>query len=173
MPGPNEKTPVVRVSQAVALLAGALVLVVFVAPDGRDFYWTPLVLGLTYLGAALAGGRHGGHWATACGLTGWGAGVAVAGYLRPELDAAGLYLLGAGAGMVAGVLLDRAGADVSMLGLAVTVMAGGLLLALTARVTTVIDDARTYAVYLALVGVVNLLIAARAGLDGRQRAATG
>ncbi|MBA2517897.1 MAG: hypothetical protein H0V22_11410, partial [Solirubrobacterales bacterium] len=60
----------VRVNQAVVLLAGAVFLVAVVAPDDRRFYWTPLTIGLTYLGAAIVGGRRGGHWATACALTG-------------------------------------------------------------------------------------------------------
>jgi hypothetical protein len=34
------------------------------------FYWTPLILGITYLAAAAAGGRRGSYWATACVLVG-------------------------------------------------------------------------------------------------------
>jgi hypothetical protein len=71
----SAKPPDVRVNQAVMLLVGALFLVV-VAPEPTRFYWTPLTLGLAYLSAAIVGGRDGGHWATACALTGWGAAVA-------------------------------------------------------------------------------------------------
>jgi len=70
------------------------VLVVSIDPDGARSFWTPLVLGLSYLAAAAAGGRHGGRWATACALTGWGAAVALAGAARPALDIAELDPLG-------------------------------------------------------------------------------
>src|SRR5919108_822888 len=120
-PAMSAKPPGVRLNQAILLLAGALFLVFVVAPEDGRFYWTPLAIGLAYLGAAVAGGRHGGHWATACALTGWGAAVALAGAARPDLDVSGLYLVGAGLGIVAGLLLQRAGFDVSTIGLAVTV----------------------------------------------------
>ncbi|MGH2968251.1 MAG: hypothetical protein ACRDK0_04180, partial [Solirubrobacteraceae bacterium] len=73
------KAPDIRMNQAVLLLAGAVFLVVVVAPDDARFYWTPLILGVAYLGAAIAGGRDGGHWATACALTGWGSAALFAG----------------------------------------------------------------------------------------------
>lgn len=155
------KAPDIRVYQAVFLLAGAVFLAAGVAPDAGRFYWTPLTLGLAYLGAAIAGGRDGGHWATACALTGWGAAVAFAGAVRPELDTAGLYLAGAGLGMVAGMLLQRAGFTVDPLGLGVAVAASGAILALTTRADDVLGDARTYAAAIALVALVNLALAVR------------
>ncbi len=127
----SSKAPAVRLNQAVLLLAGAVFLTVVVAPEDTRFYWTPLTLGLAYLGAAVVGGREGGHWATACALTGWGAAVVYAGAVRPDLDLSGLYLAGAGLGVIAGLLLERAGYPVSTMGLAATVTVGGIILALT------------------------------------------
>ena len=161
MPSAPTKPADTRVYQAILLLAGAVFLAAVVAPDGGRFYWTPLTLGLAYLGAAIAGGRDGGHWATACALTGWGAAVVYVGAARPTLDVAGLYLVGAGLGMVAGMLLRRAGVSVDPLGLGVTVAAAGAILALTAKAESVLADARTYAAAVGLVAVVNLALAVR------------
>jgi len=162
------KPPLTRITQAVALLAGALVLVIVIHPDAARFFWTPLVLGLSYLAAATAGGRRGGHWATACALTGWGAAVAVAGAARPDLDIAGLYLAGAGLGALAGLLLARAGFAVEPLGLAGAIAVAGLVLALTTQAPDLLGDARTYAAALATVALANLALAARDLLAGRR-----
>lgn len=155
----TRKAPAVRLNQAVLLLAGALFLVIVVASDDARFYWTPLTIGLAYLGAALVGGRDGGHWATACALTGWGAAVAYAGAARPDLDFSGLYLVGAGAGMIAGLLLQRAGFGVDTMGMAVTITGGGLVLALTTQAPGVLADARTYAAAMGVVALVNIALA--------------
>lgn len=142
-------------------MAGALFLAFVVAPDPARFYWTPLTIGLAYLGAAVVGGRRGGHWATACVLTGWGAAVVLAGAARPGLDTSGLYLTGAGLGAVAGTLLRRAGYEVDAMGLAVTITGGGLILALTTQAPGVLDDARTFAVALVVIAVANIVLALR------------
>jgi hypothetical protein len=155
----SAKAPGVRLNQAILLLAGALFLVFIVAPDDERFYWTPLTIGLAYLGAAIAGGRDGGHWATACALTGWGAAVVLAGAARPDLDVSGLYLTGAGLGATAGLLLQRAGFSVNPMGLAVTITGGGLALALTTQAPGLLDDARTYAALIAAVAAGNIAIA--------------
>jgi hypothetical protein len=146
-------------------------MVIVVAPDPARFYWTPLTLGLAYLGAAVVGGRDGGHWATACALTGWGPAVVFAGAARPDLDIAGLYLVGAGLGMTAGLLLQRAGVTVDALGLAVTVLVAGLILALTTKATGVLDDARTYTAALGAVAVTNIALAVRDRLAARDSSA--
>jgi hypothetical protein len=156
----SSKAPGVRLNQAVLLLAGALFLMLVVAPEDDRFYWTPLTIGLAYLSAAVVGGRDGGHWATACALTGWGAAVVLAGAARPDLDVSGLYLTGAGLGAVTGLLLERAGFDVNPMGLAITIAGSGLVLALTTQASGLLDDARTYAALLGTVAVVNSALAA-------------
>ena len=62
----------VRLRQGAALLGGAALLQVAVAVGPLSFFWTPFFVGLAYLAAALAGGRRGGHWATATVLLPWG-----------------------------------------------------------------------------------------------------
>jgi hypothetical protein len=166
----SSKAPGVRLSQATLLLAGALFLVLVVAPEADRFYWTPLTIGLAYLSAAVVGGRDGGHWAMACALTGWGAAVVLAGAARPDLDVSGLYLTGAGLGAVAGLLLQRAGFDVSPMGLAITIAGSGLVLALTTQASGLLDDARTYAALLGAVAVVNVGFAV---VTRRQRVRVG
>ena len=165
----SAKAPGVRLNQAILLLAGALFLVFVVAPDGGRFYWTPLTIGLAYLGAAVAGGRHGGHWATASALTGWGAAVVFAGAARPDLDVSGLYLVGAGLGIIAGLLLQRAGFEVSTMGLGGTITVAGLILALTTQ-AGVLEDARTYAAAMGLVAIVNVVLAIAPQLQRSGRA---
>lgn len=159
----SEKSRGLRIRQGVLLLIGALVLELLVAGGTLSFFWTPLILGLTYLAAAGAGGRDGSYWATACVLTGWGLAVILISELSPaEIDTSGAYMLGAGLGAVVGVRLGRAGFAVSELGLVATVAAAGLILALTPRFQDVLADARTYAVLIGLIALVNLAIAAAA-----------
>lgn len=150
----------VRLRQALALLAGAVTLELLVGRGALAFFWTPLIVGVTYLAAALAGGRTGGHWATACVLIGWGVAVLWVGEARPELDTSGVYLVGAGLGAAAGVALARAGFVVASAGLAATVAGAGILLALSPRVSA-LDEGRTFALALGVVALVNLALALR------------
>lgn len=162
------KAPELRIRQGLLLVAGAVALELLVGRGSLRFYWTPLIVGLSYLAAAGVGGRAGGYWPTACVLSGWGLAVVLIGSVQPrDIDLAGAYLFGAGVGAAAGSLLSRARFDVSPLGLAVTVAAGGLILALSPS-AGVLDDARTYALAIAAVGVVNV---AAGVLGGRQRQA--
>lgn len=164
----SETASGLRIRQGIILLAGALALVLLVAEGTLDFFWTPLIIGLTYLSAAAAGGREGSYWATACVLTGWGLAVMFIGEARPsDLDLTGTYLFGAGLGAVVGLLLRRSGFEVSEMGLAATVTAAGLLLALSPAWPEVLDDARTYAALIGIVGLVNVGLGAAAQLGGR------
>lgn len=154
------RAPRVRVRQGLLLLTGALALELLVGQGPLHFYWTPLIVGLSYLAAAAVGGRTGGYWATACVLTGWGLAVVAIGSAHPQnIDLAGAYLFGAGAGALAGSLLPRARFDVSQVGVAATVAASGLVLGLSPRAST-LDDARTYALAIGAVGVINIALGA-------------
>ena len=155
----STKAPGVRLNQAILLLAGALFLVVVVAPDDSRFYWTPRQSGSPTSAPRSRAAATAATRATACALTGWGASVAVAGAVRPDLDVSGLYLIGAGLGMVAGLLLERAEVPVNPMGLAVTIMAGGLALALTAPAPGVFADARLYAGLIGAVAAANIALA--------------
>lgn len=154
----------IRVRQALLLLAGALALELLVAQGSLRFYWTPLILGLAYLAAAAAGGRGGSYWATACVLVGWGLAVVYLGAVRPaDVDPAGADLVGAGLGAVVGTLLARQRFDVSPLGLGATAAAAGFVLAISPRAPDLLYDARTFAVAVAIVGLINLALAVKPG----------
>lgn len=64
-----------RRRSALALLAGAVVMGFVVQTKLIPFYWTPLIVGLTYLGAAVIGGRKGTLWAPGIVTTCWGIAV--------------------------------------------------------------------------------------------------
>lgn len=167
MTDPQEhRPPALRLRQGLALLAGALLVAVLLGGDARDFYYTPLGLGLAYLAAAALGGRRGGYWATAVVLVGWGAAVVWARKGRPDLDVAGLYLAGAGAGAVVGALLARRGFAVDPLGAAATVLVAGILLSFAGQWPEVLEEARTYALLVGLVGVGNVVAGAMGAEDG-------
>ena len=157
----------VRLLQALAFGLGALALEALVQRGSAPFYWTPLIIGLSYLGAAVAGGRGGGHWPTACVLLGWGAVVAWAGQIRPvEVDLAGAYLVGVGAGVVAAGVLLRRGFKLEPIGLGAAAIGAGLLLALAPRYDALVE-ARTFALALAVLALINLAL----GLAARSRGA--
>ena len=151
---------VLRINRAILLVAGAAFLIVMVAPDDDRFYWTPLVLGLSFLAAAAAGPRTSGPWAPACVLVGWGAAVVFVRLAEPDLDTSGVYLAGAGAGVMAGTELARRGFAVDHMTLAATLVIGGALLALS-TVAGIFADARTYAALLGSLAVAQFAVAAR------------
>lgn len=73
--GAKAKPSRVRLLQGAIFMIGAVALAVLVGGGALSFSWTPALLGAIYLAAALAGGRDGGHWSTACVLLGWGTAV--------------------------------------------------------------------------------------------------
>jgi hypothetical protein len=151
------RSPGNRVVQGLLLSGGAALLAVTAGAGRLPFYWTPLILGLTYLVAAIVDGPRGGYWATALGLTGWGLAVVYLGEVRPPgVDPAGAYLAGVGLAGVVATMLRRRGFLISDLGFAATVAASGLTLALTPRASGALDDAATYAIALGVVGVFNV-----------------
>lgn len=152
------RSPGNRVVQGLLLSGGAALLAATAGADRIPFYWTPLILGLTYLVAAIVDGPRGGYWGTALGLTGWGLAVVYIGDVRPpDVDPAGAYLAGVGLAGVVAAVLRRRGFLISDLGFAATVAAGGLALALTPRASGTLDDAVTYTIALGVVGVFNVV----------------
>lgn len=156
----ERRSPALRLRQGIVMLGGAVVFAVVVGPGPDRFYLTPLGIGLVYLLTAAVGGRRGGYWATATVLVGWGAAVVWARGGQPELDIAGLYLAGAGVGAVVGAVLSRNGFAVSPIGLAGTVTLAGLLLAAAAQWPEALEEARTYALLVGVVGVANAVAGA-------------
>ncbi len=64
-----------RHRSAVALLLGALAMELLVQQQVVRFYYTPLIVGLTYLGAAATAGRKGALWAPGIVTSCWGIAV--------------------------------------------------------------------------------------------------
>lgn len=150
------RTPGNRVVQGVLLAGGGALLELSAGADRIAFFWTPLIIGVTYLLAALVDGPRGGYWATALGFTGWGLAVAYMGEVRPQdVDVAGAYLAAVGLTGLAAVGLRSRGVAISQAGFAIVVASAGLVLALSPRLDALVD-ATTYAVALAAVGVLNI-----------------
>ena len=149
------RSPALRLRQGFVLLAGAIVFSLVVGSGPDTFYWTPLGIGLVYLASAVSGGRAGGYWSGALVLVGWGAAVAYAREARPDVDLAGLYLAGAGIGASVAIALQRLGVKADPLGAALTVAVAGAILAFSDALPE-LTDARTYAVFVGAVGLVNI-----------------
>lgn len=152
----SQRSAQLRRRQGLVLLLGAVGFFLLVGTGGDAFFWTPLGIGLVYLAAAAAGGPTGGYWATAFVLCGWGVAVAYARQARPDLDIGGLYLLGAGLGASAALAASRVGVRADPLGATATVAATGLILAFSGK-WSVLTEARTYALLVGAVGLVNVV----------------
>jgi len=163
--GAPSRAPSMRLRQGLVLLLGAVVFIVVVGTEADRFYLTPLGLGLAYLAAAAAGGRHGGYWATAIVLAAWGLAIVLLQQLRPDLDTAGVYMVAVGLGAVIGLLLLRLDFAVDPLGLAATIVLAGLSLAFAGQWDQLVE-ARFYAILVGLVGLANAV----AGAVGTSRA---
>jgi len=148
----------VRIRRGGALLAGAAVYALLIYGP-LEFLWTPFLLGLTYLGAAAAGGRRGGMWATALVLTGWGVGVLMAGKLEIGVTSADGYLIGVGAAALAGGLLARSGFSVDLLGIGATALLAGIVHTFAGDQIPALVEPWPYVVLLGVVGATNLALA--------------
>jgi len=105
-----------RHRSAVALLLGALAMELLVQQQVVRFYYTPLIVGLTYLGAAAVAGRKGALWAPGIVTSCWGIAVLlgvhqvvtidgklsyeIAGFIGVALALALRYTVGLAAGVV-------------------------------------------------------------------------
>jgi len=105
-----------RHRSAVALLLGALAMEFLVQQQVVHFYYTPLIVGLTYLGAAAVAGRKGALWAPGIVTSCWGIAVLlgvhhvvtidgklsyeIAGFIGVALALALRYTIGLAAGVV-------------------------------------------------------------------------
>ena len=150
-----------------AIFLGGAILYLLLVEGPLDFDWTPLLLGLVYLLAALAGGREGGFWATALVLCGWGFGVVLAREVELDAPEAALDLAGVGAGIVVAALLARRGFAIDLLGIGATALAGGVVYALQRNVDLVLEPG-LYAFLLGLVGAFNVLLAVGPRRDGER-----
>ncbi len=90
-----------RRRSALALLAGALTMELVIERQALAFYYTPLIVGLTYLAAALVAGRKGALWAPGIITTCWGISVLLGVHGVTTIDSKILYEIAA----VIGVLI--------------------------------------------------------------------
>lgn len=150
-----------RVRQGIALIAGGILLELLVGSGELEFWWTPLLIGLAYLVAGLAGGRNGSYWATAPVLVGWGAVVVWLNEFQPDVFGPAAHAFGMGLGVLFAAVAARVGQTVDLLGVGLTATAAGLIFMLERHVGA-FGDATTFAVALAVVGAVNLVLALKA-----------
>jgi len=144
--------------QGALFLVGAVIVFLLLGDDPARFQELPLALGVVYLAAAIAGGRTGGHWATATTLIGFGLAVLAVREGWVDWGSAPAYVVGIGAGALAAAVLERRGFDATLGGVAATALATGLVFAFEPDVAA-FGDARYFALALALVGAVNLVLA--------------
>lgn len=120
------KTPPVTV-RWIPVLAGALIVSLLLAPVGPvPFYFTPLVLGLTYTAAAVIGGRGGTMWAPAVIITFWGIAVALEFSHTTHADFTSVAVTALGAGATLAALLGRFGVRTEPLAIGLSVLGAGL-----------------------------------------------
>lgn len=154
------KAPSVRARQAAAFGIGAVVYLLWTGVDGQRFRWTPFVIGLVYLAAAVLGGRRGGHWATGCVLTAWGASVLLYDELATSVGPGVFYAVGLAVGAGVAAALWRRGFSAAPQGIIGAVAGALIFLELEPR-ATVLGETTLYAGLLAAVAAVNLALAVR------------
>lgn len=118
--------------RALVLLLGAGAVLLLFDRGTIDLGDVPLVLGLCYLAAAVAGGTGGSLWAPGCVVTGWGlANLALTdplfeGLRLPESAA---HMIGMGLGVLALAGLAHVGVRTGLVGAGLTVVLSGVLFA--------------------------------------------
>jgi len=150
-----------RARQGAVLVAGGLALEGLVGRGELAFWWTPLLIGLAYLAAAVSGGRGGSYWATAAVLVGWGGVVVWLNESQPDVFAPAAHAFGMGLGVLLAAAAARAGRRVDLLGVGLTAAVAGLVFMLERDVDS-FGDATTFAVIMVAVGAFNLALAAKA-----------
>ncbi len=111
----------------VPALVGALVVSLAVAPVGPlPFYVTPLILGVTYLAAAVVGGRSATLWAPGLIITAWGGAVVLVFSHTLDADFPAVAVTALGIGATAAALLGRVGFRVNAIAVSLSVLFAGL-----------------------------------------------
>jgi hypothetical protein len=109
------------------VLAGALVVSLALRPVGSvAFYFTPLVLGVTYLAAAAVVGRRATMWAPGFIITFWGIGVALEFSKTVHADFPSVAVTALGAGATVAALVGRVGIRTEPLAIALSVLLAGV-----------------------------------------------
>ncbi len=107
---------------AIALLAGALALELLVQQEVIRFYYTPLLVGLTYLAAAAVAGRKGALWAPGIITTFWGISVLLSVHGVITIEGSRSYEIAAALGVLLALTLRYAiGLAAGVVGMVVSV----------------------------------------------------
>lgn len=111
-----------RRRSALALIAGALVMELVIQQQVIKFYYTPLIIGLTYLAAAALAGRKGALWAPGIVTSCWGIAVILGVKNVVTLDSKASYLIAGAIGVaIALALRYTIGLAAGPIGLAVSI----------------------------------------------------
>ncbi|MCW3012773.1 MAG: hypothetical protein JWO90_3177 [Solirubrobacterales bacterium] len=142
--------------QGLVLLAGAAATWLLLDSADIGFHWTPFVLGVVYLVAALLGGPGGSYWSTAVVLTVFGLGPVARFEYEVDLSAASIYVVALGvAVLLAGRMAER-GFAITQTAVGATIVALGVVFALQTELD-VITEPGLYAGFLAAVGLLRVV----------------
>lgn len=151
-PQPSRFLP--RQRSAAVLLVGALLTVALVQGGVLSFYWTPTVVGLSYLAAAAAAGLGGALWAPGLITTCWGITVLLGVHEVVPGDKRS-YLIAGAVGIVLALLLRRTlGMAAGYLGMVVSLAA--IAVYDNPQVPAWVFSGTTFAVLLAVWGLWDL-----------------
>lgn len=147
--------------RALALLVGAG-LVLYLFDSGRaSLPDVPVLLGIVYFAAAVAGGTQGALWAPACVVSGWGlANLALGDPLFADLrmPESAAHMCGIGLGVMALAGLHHLGVRTSIMGVGLSVLLSGVLfVAQRGQGVDLLNDGRGYALLLAVFAAAELV----------------
>ncbi|HVM28047.1 MAG TPA: hypothetical protein VM433_10305 [Mycobacteriales bacterium] len=151
-----------RRARGIALIAGAVLIVVLIETGTIPFYWFPTLTGLTYLAAAAAGRSRGTLWGPGFVIT--SVGLAAAFWLRDgrmpdsfQFLALAVMALGLG-GVLAALLTSLRGFSISAMSVALPVLLfGGFALLEQQAIQPFAGQTWVYAALLAGWGAYELL----------------
>lgn len=154
--------------QGAVLLAGAVVTYLLLERAEVGFHWTPFILGVVYLVAALVGGPGGSYWSTAVVLTVFGLGPIARFEYQADFSAGSLYVIALGAAVLLAAQMAERGFAITATAVGATILALGVVFAEQTHLD-VVTDPLLYAGFLALVGVVRLAGGGGAGSSRGRR----
>ena len=150
-----------RRARGIALIVGAIVIVVLIETELIPFYWFPTLTGLTYLAAAGAGRSRGTLWGPGFVITSVGLGAAL--WLRDgrtgdsfQFLALAVMALGLG-GVLAALLSQVKGFSISAMSVAMPVLLFGVFSLLEQQmVSPIAGQSWVYVALLAVWGAFEL-----------------
>ncbi|MCU1693116.1 MAG: hypothetical protein JWM64_2207 [Frankiales bacterium] len=149
-------------ARAAVLAAGAVLVYLLLDRGTAPFGDTPLLVGLVYLAAAVAGGRGGALWAPGCVVAGWGlANVALAepAFADLRVPESAAHMVGIGIGVVALAGLERAGVRSSTTSVGLSVLLSGVIFAMQrGQGYVLLNDGRGYALLLLAYAAAELVV---------------